>query len=115
VAITLEGSGSQVATVGTEHTLDTISATGVFLLEVDCSVLQAQDVVELRIKGPTLSGGTTRVHFFAAYYGVQMADDAMKVSVPFPIATGDDAHVVTLKQTFGTSRTFPWAIRNLQG
>lgn len=113
MAVTVEASGSQAATVTTEHTLATIAGPGVYQAKIDCSVLQAGDVVELRIKGPALGSGTTRVQHYAGFAGVQPADDAMKTSVPFVVDSAAGNHTVTLTQSFGTSRTFPWTILKL--
>ena len=107
----LYASGSQAATVTTEHTLNSPSAAGTYILCVDTSVLAANDVLELRVYQATLTGGTQRVAYLMIYYGVQPTDDVEKVSIPI----GNDlveanALKFTLKQTFGTSRTFPWKI-----
>jgi hypothetical protein len=113
MAVSVAASGSIAATVVTEHTLTTLAGPGVYQFEVDASVLAAQDVLELRVKGPTLSGGTARVLFYTAYYGVQATDDVMKVSVPFAVDSVAGNHVCTLLQVAGTSRTFPWKITTL--
>jgi hypothetical protein len=113
MSVSVAASGTQAATVGTEHTLSTLAGPGVYVFEVDTSFLAAQDVVELRIKGPTLGSGTAQVHFFVAYYGVQAADDVIKISVPFAVDSAAGNHTCTLKQTKGTSRNFPWKIQTL--
>lgn len=114
MSVSVAASGSQAATVGTEHTLTTLAGPGVYVFEVDASVLAAQDVLELRVKGPTLSGGTAQVHFYTAYYGVQAADDVMKVSVPFAVDSAAGSHVCTLRQVAGAAgRTFPWKVLQL--
>lgn len=113
MAVAVAASGTQTATVGTEHTLATLAGPGVYVVKVDAANLAAQDVLELRIKGPALNAGTARVLFYAAFYGVQASDDAMKVSVPVVVDSAAGAHVVTLLQLKGTSRTFPYTILSL--
>lgn len=106
----VESSGTQAATVGTEHQLaaPTIAATRVLI--VDTSNMVAGDTLELRIKGNVLGGGTTIVAYKETFYGAQDVDDRMKLSIPFP---SDNGGTFTLKQTAGTGRNFPWKILTL--
>lgn len=109
MAITAQGSGTQSATVTTEHTLLDIAIAGVFNFEVDLVNMVAGDVVELRVYKIILTGGTKRTLYFAAFYGAQITDDLIRPSVPFSNELTDAASLrLTLKQTFGTSRNFPW-------
>lgn len=110
MAVTVAFSGTQSATVTTEHTLATVTAAGVYVLNVDTSNMVAGDIVELRIKKPTLAAGAVVVEFFSAFYGPQVADDVLKTSVPFIVDATAAGCLCTLKQTFGTSRNFPWSI-----
>ena len=110
MAVTVNASGTQTATVTTEHTLATVSVAGVFVLNVDMANMVAGDIVELRVKKPTLAAGTTRVEYFAAFYGAQDTDDVLKTSVPIVVDATAGSCVFTLKQTFGTSRNFPWSV-----
>ena len=110
MAVTVEGSGTQTATVTTEHTLDTITTAGVYVFNVDTAAMATGDVLELRIKKPVLSAGTTRVEFFVVFYGAQPADDVLKTSVPFVVDATAGSCTVTLKQTFGTGRNYPWSV-----
>ncbi len=113
MAVTVEASGTQTATVTTEHTLATVAGPGVYVLNVDTVNMVANDVLELRVKKPVLAAGTTRVEFFQAYYGAQPTDDILKTSVPVVIDSTAGGATFTLKQTFGTSRNFPWSILKL--
>lgn len=112
--LTTHAAASQAATVTTEHTLVTISTPGVYVLIVDCSVLLANDMLELRAYQMVLTGGTSRVIQVVTYTGVQLADDLIKVSPPlYNDLTDATACKFTLKQTYGTSRTFPWKVLRL--
>ena len=109
--VTAEGSGTQSATVTTEHTLDDISSAGVFTLHVDTVNMVAGDVVELRVYQMVLTGGTRRVAFVQRYEGAQPVDDLIKISVPIANELTDSGAIrFTLKQTHGTSRNFPWKV-----
>jgi hypothetical protein len=97
--------GDQAATVPTDHTLDTQSTPGVYVLVVDTNVLVAGDILVLTIKTKATHDGTTRIAFQAIYSGVQV--EPIKYSPPIPV---DQEIVCILNQTNGTSRTFPWSL-----
>lgn len=105
---TQEASGTQTATVSTEHTLATITTAKVFQAKVDISALAAGEYVELRIKQKVLSGGTSRVDGGARIYS--WLDAAVSpIAVLEPKIAGIE-YVLTLKQQNGTGRGFPWAV-----
>jgi spore maturation protein SpmB len=109
MAVTLQGSGTKSATVATEHTLLDIAVAGTFTLHVDTVNMVALDALELRIYQMILTGGTTRVAYLATYFGAQAVDDLIKISVPISNELTDATALrFTLKQTYGTSRNFPW-------
>ena len=97
------GSDTQTATIDTEHTLDTETTAGVYVLVVDMANLVAGDIVTLRIKTKYASGGTSRLAFSATYANAQAEPN--KYSPPIPV---DTEIVCTLEQTDGTGRDFPW-------
>lgn len=68
------------------------------------------DELELRIKANVLSGGTERLAYYTLKLGAQ--DMPILISVPFPVP---QTATVTLKQTAGTGRSFPWAITTPDG
>lgn len=106
----VDSSGTQTATITTEHTLATVSTAGTFILLVDMNALASGDRVELRVKTKILSGGTTRVAYKGVYRNAQSVDDMIKISIPIP---SDQEAVFTLKQTDGTGRAFPWKVMSL--
>lgn len=111
MAVTANASGTQSATVTTEHTLADVAVAGVFTLHVDTVNMIAGDVLELRIYQIILTSGTRRVAYIGAYYGAQPTDDIIKISVPIGNELTDAGSLrFTLKQTFGTSRNFPWKV-----
>ena len=113
MAVSVESSGNQTAVIGTEHTLDTLADGGVYQCEVDTANMAAGDVLELRIAKPVLAGGTARVMFYAMFTGAQPAEDRLKVSVPFAVDATAAGCLVTLKQTAGTGRAYPWSIHKI--
>lgn len=111
MAVTAAGSGTQSATVTTEHTLLDIAAAGTYTLHVDTVNMVAGDALELRIYQMVLTAGTRRVAYVARFDGAQPADDLIKISVPISNELTDAGALrFTLKQTVGTSRNFPWKV-----
>lgn len=114
MAVTVHASGSQAATVGTEHFLSSLTSpapAGTFQLGVDLSPQAAGDTVELRVYKMMKAAGTARVVYLARFVGAQPADDAIKVSIPISNALTDtNALRFSLKQTAGTGRTFDWEL-----
>lgn len=109
--VTTQGSGTQAATISTEHTLLDIAIAGTFVFEIDPAAMAAGDILELRIYKKILSGGTLRVAYPMRYDGAQPADEMIKCSVPFSNDLVEAASCrVTLKQTAGTGRSYPWKV-----
>ena len=109
MAITEHASGTQSATINTTHTLNPTnpdSTDGVYQLVVDCNALAAGDALELSILESALSGGTQRLAHRATLHGVQ--SEPLYVSPPITLMHGWS---MTLRQTAGTGRSFPWSIR----
>lgn len=111
MAVSKHASGTQTATISTEHTLDASPAVGVFTLHVDANAMASGDTLELRVYQMVLTGGTTRVVFLGTFTDAQSADDKIKVSVPISNdLTETNGLKFTLKQTAGVGRAFPWKI-----
>ncbi len=103
-----QSSGTQVAVITTEHTLQTISTAGTFVLYVDTNAMVLGDELELRAKTKVLSSGTTREFLVATYAHPQ----GQPVKASIPVASINEC-VFTLKQTAGTGRSFNWEIIEL--
>lgn len=104
----VESSGTQTASIGTEHSLATPSTAKTRVLFVDASALASTEVLELRFKGAVLSAGTERLILLQSYTGV-LADPGTQ-SPPIVMPQGG---TITLKQTSGTGRAFPWSVITL--
>lgn len=100
--------GSQTATINTEHNLSSNPETeqGVFQAFIDVANLVGGDFVEIRLKEKARSADTQREVFVATIAGIQASP--MWVSPPLILMNG---WALTLKQTEGTGRAFPWSIR----
>lgn len=111
MAVTATGSGTQAATVGTEHTLLDTTVAGIFTLHVDTNAMLSGDSLELRIYQMILAGGTRRVAYYQYYVNAQDADDFIKVSVPIGNELTDSGALrFTLKQVAGVGRSFLWKV-----
>ena len=102
---TLDSSGTQTTTVGTEHSLATSTSNATFVYEVDLSALDVGDVVELRVNGITLSGGTAAQMWKGTFAAPRVSPRIQSPPVPSDISI-----TVTLKQVSGSSRSIPWKL-----
>jgi len=103
MALSSVGSGTQTATLDTEHTLDTETSAGVYVLAVDLNNMANADVVILRLKTKVKTGATSRLAFSRSYADIQT--EKIVYSPPVPV---DTEIIATLEQTDGTGRDFAW-------
>lgn len=108
MAITQESTGSQTATISTEHTLATITTQKTFVLSVDCTNLAAGEYVEVKVKRDVRSADATATIHSRIVSWLEAAVCPV-ISMP-PVPAGGGEFVATLKQLNGTGRAFPWAI-----
>jgi len=111
MAISEAYSGTQTATIGTEHVLNTTTpetTDGIYQLVVDLANMAAGDILELRIKEKPISTGTQRTAWTQTFSHAQ--SDPLFMSPTVILLHGWD---MTLKQTAGTGRSFPWSIRKV--
>jgi hypothetical protein len=111
MAIAEHETGSQTATLDTEHTLNTTSpetTDGVFQFVIDVANMARADATIIRIKEKCRSGDTQRlIHQWVL--ANDQADD-LWVSPSLILLHGWD---FTLEQTDGTGRAYPWSIRKV--
>jgi len=110
MAGSVSSSGTQTATIGTEHTLKADSVPAAYELHVDTNAMAGGDTLELRLKENVLSGGTVRsaVFFTRSGAAAEAAPNGFIVCLgPFFFDQGVTA---TLKQTAGTGRAYPWKL-----
>jgi hypothetical protein len=113
MARSVVASGTQTATVHTEHTLlDETAAEGeVYDAAVDLANMQSGDVLELRLAVKLLSGGTLHRVYYAKFADAQ--DDESQVVHPVvyvPALTVMKEWRLTLKQTDGIGRNYDWTV-----
>jgi hypothetical protein len=111
MAVTAQSTGTQTATIGTEHTLLDVAVAGTFTLHVDKTNMASGDFLELRVYQIVLTGGTRHVVYKTTYIDAQPADDMIAISVPISNELTDAGSLrFTLKQTLGTGRAYAWKV-----
>lgn len=105
---TVAASGTQSATLDTEHTLATVTTNGNFVLVVDLSNMVNGDVTILRLKRKVLSGDSALLAYAATFANAQ--GEPVKCSVPVP---SPHSLTATLEQTDGTGRDYKWSLERL--
>src|SRR4030042_3913520 len=103
MAVASSASGTQAATLDTEHTLATKTTPGVYVLVVDTSNMVNGDIVIFRIKTKNQSGKSSILAYLATYANAQ--SDDQKYRIPVPV---DTEIACTLQQTDGTGRNSDW-------
>lgn len=110
MSISTFASGTQSATVSTEHFLSSPNEVGFYIYYVDLVNMVAGDAVELRSYHMVIAGGTQRVVLMETFQGAQPADAVIFWTVIVNDLTDTNAVRFSLKQTLGTSRNFPWSV-----
>lgn len=112
MTVAVNTSGSQTATISTEHSLATITTAGVYQLAVDTNNMvggTSPDILELRAYTKNQgSGDTKRLAYIGTFQGVQMTPQLHSPPIIAPIYVE-----FTLTQLAGTGRAFPWAVYNM--
>jgi hypothetical protein len=102
----VDSSGSQTATISTEHTLATPTTIATYEFSVDTKNMVGGDLLELRCYD--MIDGSNYAQIWKGT--CQHAQINAKVSPPKAVTTQAK---FTLKQTAGTGRVFPWSVRRI--
>ena len=97
MAVTIEASGTQTATLTTEHVLATETEAKVYVLLVDTKNLVNGETLELRVKLKVLTGSTSALVYYATYIHAQ--HEIVKSSIP--VASPGFEIIFTLEQNGG--------------
>lgn len=113
--ISVAASGSQSATLATDHTLTTTTAPAggaIYQLRVDAANLANSETLALTLRTAPRTGDTIRTLYATRVTNMQAAPlkDSPAVAVP----AGVDV-VAVLRQEGGTGRAYPWALYRLDG
>lgn len=113
--ISIADSGSQTATLNTDHTLATQAGpTGgaIYQLRVDTNALANGERVILTLRTRARVADTTRTLYQAVFEHAQ--GDPIKDSPAVAVPASSEV-VAILRQEGGTGRAFPWALYRLDG
>jgi hypothetical protein len=103
--VTLSSSGTQTATINTEHTLYNPTTNKFFTGYVDLTNMASGDTVELRVYVIAKTAGAYILYYVQTYTDVQT--NKLVYVAPLP---SDIGWKLTLKQTAGTGRTYDWRV-----
>jgi hypothetical protein len=113
VALSVNTSGSQTATGGgTEDVLATVTTANVFCLAVDLSNMASgatPDILVVKEYGKARSSDTERLLKEYSIVGVQT--ETLFITTP---RVSPHHYKVSITQTQGTARAYPWAIYQCQ-
>lgn len=108
--MTVAATGTQAATVTTEHTLNGGSFTdaGTYVMHVNTANMVNGDTLVLRVYAKCVSAGSEVLAYMETFAHVQA--QPLKISPPI---RSEYSCKFTLNQDAGTSRNFEWAILRL--
>lgn len=111
MAIAEHASGTQTATVGTEHFLgtDPEATDGAFQFVVDLSNMARGDTLEIRVYEAALSTDTASLQVFLHILNNEQVDDLYMS----PALLLLHRWRFSIKQTVGTGRSYKWSIRKV--
>lgn len=102
---TLTTSGTQTATITTEHTLTTQTGNKFYTAYIDLTNMTTGDIVEIRVSVIVKTAGSHILYYLGTYSGAQ--SNPLVYIAPLP---SDISWRLTLKQTAGTGRTYDYRI-----
>jgi hypothetical protein len=102
---TLSSSGTQTATINTEHTLYNPTTNKWFSGYIDLTNMASGDTTILTVYVITKTAGSYITYYQATYSGAQTYP-----LIYFPPLPSDIGYKLTLKQTVGTGRSYDWRV-----
>lgn len=114
--VTLLTSGTSGQTAGgAESIMSAPAVAGGFQIHIDLNLMAAGDVIELRVYKMVKTSGTSRVMDYTMLAGAQAADAQIwKSDIYYNTLTDANAVQFGIKQLFGTTRAFPFAVVNME-
>jgi hypothetical protein len=114
MAVTAFASGTQTATVTTEHTLASVNVAGTYRLMWSRAAMGAGDVVTIRVKGKVLAGSTKAGIEVLSYSGAPASTRVIEYTDAYETDLAvTDGLEFTLTQEAGTSRTYEYSIHKI--
>ena len=102
---TLTTSGTQTATIATEHTLSNPTGNKFYTAYVDLTNMASGDTVEIRVSLIVKTAGSYILYYLGTYSGAQSNPLVYIAALP-----SDIGYKLTLKQTAGTGRNYDYRV-----
>ena len=109
MALTITGSGTQTCVIGTDHSVQNSTASGVFQALVNLTNLAKGDVIRVFVTSKVLTGDTEEI-ILEGIYSNDMGASPIILLPPWPSPFSCTLH---LQQTAGTGRSVPWSLIQL--
>lgn len=111
MAVSTYASGSQSASIGTEHFVASVNVPGVFVFWVDLANMAAQDFTELRAYKIAKAGGAVEPHLYWPIYGAPPTWDKIAELLAVTNSLTDTNSVrFSILQVAGTGRSYDWGV-----
>ena len=108
---TTYASGTQTATIGTEHFLSSPNAAGNYALCLNLANMANGDILEVRAYKVAASGDSVQPLWFYGFYDAQPSINTVVLSDIVPNSLTDTNAVrFSIKQTHGTGRAYVWSV-----
>lgn len=98
------------ASIPNEYTLADLTAPATYVALIDLSAMLLNDVVALQIYAAAKSGGTPKSTYYQQFFNAQTTGNIVAISLPVP---SPFEWKLTLNQTAGSTRSFPWSVVSL--
>lgn len=108
MAVVLVASGTLTTNPGTEQTVHSVAADGVFLFVFDRAARQAGEDIEARVKTKVLGPGTVRTLYYDLFEDAPVGDGDF-ICQSHPLSTDVGAEF-SIEQTGGSARSIPWKV-----
>jgi hypothetical protein len=102
---TLTTSGTQTATITTEHTLTTQTGNKFYTGYVDLTNMVTGDTTVIKVSVIAKTAGSHILYWSGSYTGAQA--NSLVYIPPLP---SDISYKITLTQSAGTGRTYDWRV-----
>ena len=110
MALATSDSGTQLAVIDTEHTLETNAGVKSFMAYVNLTNLVAGDRVVIRVKIKVLTGGALVTFVEDVIWGDDIVGKSLEPGWYCPPIPSMFQYDLTLEQTDGTGRNFEWSV-----
>ena len=110
MAVTAFASGTQTASIGTEHFVSDVNQTGVYVFEVSLKNMVDGDIIVVRAYKTLLTTVAEELVAEEFFYGAQHVPYVKLDSPDSNELTDTESIRYSIQQTHGTGRNFDWKV-----